>query len=147
MNDHIKARLEKFTVDWLTNQPSLSESQDADLKEEMDGARWWLSRCGPEDGQEYPIIVELRILGRWEVVHEYGDWDDWRRVQQEEEPDEDSLVSSDGGETWFQYGKKVLTISPDEDRDERLREYMESQKFWPGAWIISDHGNAHHIEL
>jgi hypothetical protein len=85
------------------------------------------------------------------------------------EPGDDDITTTDH-ETFYQNGKQVLwpvtKISlPGRHwryRDARghgqelgayvdgitaLRAYMERVQFWPNAWFISDHGNAHLINL
>lgn len=84
-----------------------------------------------------------------------------------DEPTEDDLTTTDH-ETFYQYGTKVLELGA---RDEwwfdkqtggircnsllgtfpdyraAIRAYMDRVRFWPNAWFISDHGNAHRIDL
>lgn len=62
------------------------------------------------------------------------------------EPDEDAITTTDG-RTFWQYRKLVLTVDEDEDRDEALVTHMNSVQSWPDCWSISDHGNAHRIDL
>ena len=89
------------------------------------------------------------------------------------EPQEDDLTTSDH-ETFYQSGERVLQIIKQnsfpsgkpvsewwfldhgkwnglgdfkEDYKAALRAYMERTQFWPNAWFISDHGNAHLIDL
>jgi hypothetical protein len=63
-----------------------------------------------------------------------------------DEPQEDDIVTSDG-RNFYQSGKRVLSIGPDDDRDEELKAYMERAQYWPNCWSISDHGNAHLIHF
>lgn len=56
------------------------------------------------------------------------------------EPDEDAITTSNERD-FYQYGKKVLTITEDQDREHELMEYMNRTQFWPDCWVISDHGN------
>lgn len=63
-----------------------------------------------------------------------------------DEPDEDAITTSDD-KTFYQYGKCVLTVDADEDRNIALLNYMDAERFWPDTWSISDHGNAHRIDL
>jgi hypothetical protein len=83
------------------------------------------------------------------------------------EPGEDDLTTTDH-ETFYQYGKRVLereqvdtdpaewhysngrsweSLGAFPDCESALRAYMERVQFWPDAWFISDHGNAHRIDL
>jgi hypothetical protein len=76
-------------------------------------------------------------LGADEESDDYNDSDG---------PDEDALTTSDDIH-FYQYGKLVLTVGDDEERDDAIRRFMDEQQFWPDAWSISDHGNAHRIDL
>jgi hypothetical protein len=69
------------------------------------------------------------------------------------EPEEGDYTTTDHID-WHQYGKLVLTTADAEDRyspaDDgyaRVKAHMDREKFWPNAWFISDHGNAHLIDL
>lgn len=88
------------------------------------------------------------------------------------EPDEDAIKTEDH-RRFFQYGKLAFTFEDGEDGDEpaiviesrngkphriiqmpdgttveaAIRRYMDEEQFWPDAWFISDHGNAHRIDL
>lgn len=86
------------------------------------------------------------------------------------EPSEDDLTTTDH-EVFYQSGKRVLlqegsgrwymfdrqhphgfllnTLRPGDEMDYRaaIRAYMDRVQFWPNAWFISDHGNAHLIDL
>ena len=61
-------------------------------------------------------------------------------------PDEDDYFSYDGGITWYQYGKRIFKCSGECEEPHNpgahLAAYANKVKFWPNAWIISDHGNA-----
>jgi len=56
-----------------------------------------------------------------------------------QEPDEEDITSPDPGGPFFYIGKKIA------DTEEELRQWMETNQFWPDVWFISDHGNAHLI--
>lgn len=80
---------------------------------------------------------------------DYGFWaiDEDEDEDSEPEPTEDDLVTTNERD-YYQYGKRVLTIDTDkEDRNAALRAYMDRTQFWPNAFQISDHGNAHLIDL
>jgi hypothetical protein len=67
----------------------------------------------------------------------------------EPEPDEDSLTTSDHRH-FYQYGELVLTLDPDLSHEEMcadLRAFMKRENFFPDCFWISDHGNAHLINL
>lgn len=80
-----------------------------------------------------------------------------------DEPDEDAITTTDH-ERFYQYGKPVFwlnTYGPEvvlyvgsetlghayNSMESAIRAYMDRVKFWPDVWFISDHGNAHRIEL
>lgn len=62
-----------------------------------------------------------------------------------EEPEEDDYVSYDGGTSWFQNGRMILTPDPEGGTNaaKRLRQHADAHEFWPTAWLVSDHGNSH----
>ena len=62
------------------------------------------------------------------------------------EPEEGDITTEDHRH-FYQYGKLVLTVGEDVDHKPALREFMKREKFWPNCWFISDHGNAHLIDL
>lgn len=92
------------------------------------------------------------------------------------EPEDGDITTSDH-ETFYQNGKRVLWltahgVSDDHDRalepgdrwvlrldkgrqitviasscEQAVRQYMERTQFWPNVWFISDHGNAHLMDL
>lgn len=83
-----------------------------------------------------------------------------------DEPDEGAITTTDH-ETFYQYGKRVLWRRSKNDSrwwyvsrpltdvflgdfgdcESALRAYMDRVRFWPDVWFISDHGNAHRIDL
>src|SRR5262249_6189743 len=65
---------------------------------------------------------------------------------EEDGPQEDDLVTEDHRHV-YQNGKLVLTVAEDEVFRDALHEYMEREQFWPSVFFISDHGNAHLIDL
>ena len=65
-----------YTSGELEEMPTLEMGQADDLKVEEtdrwgDKRRWWLARCGPEDGETHHVHLERRVSGRWTVVGEY----------------------------------------------------------------------------
>lgn len=58
-------------------------------------------------------------------------------------PEESDYVSSDGGHTYWQDNRVVVGYIDDPDEaTAQLRAHADREQFWPGAWLISDHGNA-----
>ena len=63
-----------------------------------------------------------------------------------DEIEEGDYTSSDGI-TWYQFGRKVFEINPSvQNAEEVIRDHANKERYWPAAWIISDHGNAHLVE-
>ena len=65
-----------------------------------------------------------------------------------QEPEEGDYTTSDHVHFYVD-GKLVLTVPGGEEGDHvaALKAHMEQEGYWPNAWFISDHGNAHRIEL
>lgn len=68
-------------------------------------------------------------------------------------PQEDDYTTTDHI-LWYQSGKLVLaTTDPNnlhtsaDDTYAQVKAHMDKAKYWPNAWFISDHGNAHLIRL
>lgn len=63
------------------------------------------------------------------------------------EPEEGDYVTHDHLK-WYQYGKLVIDLPPEcDDCNRVVLAHMEEKQFWPHAWFISDHDNAHLIDL
>jgi hypothetical protein len=67
-------------------------------------------------------------------------------IPSSDEPEEGDYITEDH-EKFYQYGKFVLTVDEDDDYKKCIREHMEENKFYPSVWFISDHGNAHLIDM
>lgn len=63
-----------------------------------------------------------------------------------EEPSEDDYTSTDHCR-WYQHGKLVLSIKPEDDHVAALNAHMLATNVYPDAYWISDHGNAHRLDL
>lgn len=98
------------------------------------GAR--LSMPGYMDCTEWSVFDTEDEAAAW-LTEMYGDEEPFG-------PDEGDLTSNDHVH-WFQHGKCVLTTG--DDYKGELRAFMDREKHWPNAWFVSDHGNAHLIEL
>jgi len=50
---------------------------------------------------------------------------------------------------WFGYdhGKQFQIRTEPDDHVAAIRAYMDRVQFWPNVWCISDHGNAHLMDL
>jgi hypothetical protein len=67
------------------------------------------------------------------------------------EPQEDDYISYDGGVTWYLVGGKQIfrcdgTCEEPHNPHAHLAAYAQKENWWPNAWLISDHGNAHLME-
>lgn len=69
------------------------------------------------------------------------------------EPQEGDLVTEDH-QHFYEVGgtrnRPAITIPEEADRaemEEALALFFDTQKFWPNVWWISDHGNAHRLEV
>ena len=71
-----------------------------------------------------------------------GDDDD----QCDGEPEEDDYVTEDH-QRFFQYGKLALTVAEGKPWASALVAHMRHERFWPDVWWISDHGNAHLLDM
>lgn len=63
-----------------------------------------------------------------------------------EEPSEDDYTSTDHCR-WHQNGKLVLSIRPGDNYVAALNAHMAATNVYPDAYWISDHGNAHRLDL
>ena len=64
----------------------------------------------------------------------------------EHEPDEGDYTTGDH-RTFFQYGRLAVVVDDGEEWAHTLKDHMDSEGFWPNVWFISDHGNAHLIDM
>ena len=60
-----------FAPGYLERFLTLSTGQADDLKLERNGYRYWLARCGPEDGEEWQVHVERLVDGCWVPLLSY----------------------------------------------------------------------------
>lgn len=67
------------------------------------------------------------------------DWED-------QEPAEDDYVTEDH-RRFYQYGKLAVTVPQDDDWRSHVKAHMDRERFWPGVYLISDHGNAHPLDV
>jgi hypothetical protein len=59
-----------------------------------------------------------------------------------QQPEEGDYTTEDH-HRFYQHGKLVVEVGPDDDWRLAVVRHMEINKFWPNVWFISDHGNAH----
>lgn len=125
------------------------------------------------DAGDYAIVLSERESGfvDSEVLTqtEYEAWREKIDNRPPSEPQEDDITTTDH-ETFYQYGQPIISNARKrndldlsetwyfqidgkqfkveaEDYRAALRAYMDRTQFWPNAWFISDHGNAHLIDL
>ena len=61
-------------------------------------------------------------------------------------PEEGDYTTADH-EHFHQFGKLVLVVSEEEEWRPKLKAQMDREQFWPNVWWISDHGNAHLMQM
>lgn len=144
---------EELRYTYTPDEPTERLSRDRDLT---------------DDGKDYDAFVSWAIDDA-EQTHECASDDD-----EPSEPDEDDITTQDH-RTFYHYGRAVFEVAETVDGDYMLlvngfqvggsvdrsgagdatyptveaaiRAYMERVQFWPDAWFISDHGNAHLIDV
>lgn len=100
-----------------------------------------------ECGEACELVYELDGLCRKCATSELENIvDDEPEDTGDGEPDEDAYITEDH-ERFFQYGKLVLSVDDGDEWAHAVRDHMEDEKFWPDVWFISDHGNAHLIDM
>lgn len=71
----VRTEANPYTSQELAAMPTLAQGQAEDLKVDHDDyhdpIRWWLSRCGPEDGETHRVCCERLIHGKWTVTGEF----------------------------------------------------------------------------
>lgn len=58
-----------------------------------------------------------------------------------EQPGEDDIITSDH-RRFYQNRKLVVSVGVDENWEPAVIAFMETQRYYPNVWFISDHGNA-----
>lgn len=82
---------------------------------------------------------------------EYTDEEDME-YEDTDEPSEDDYVLSPagrlGGETSVSHeGRHLGNFPTDEEALDFIRIQMDKDQFWPGIWLMSDHGNLMQIDI
>ena len=72
--------------------------------------------------------------------------DDEDENDEPSEPGEGDITTEDHL-TFYQYGREYLRVDDGDDYKQALIIKMQTDQFFPNVWFISDHGNAHLIEL
>jgi hypothetical protein len=111
------------------------------------------------------FIAEDATDGEGNSVGVIAPWDEWYNIgegfqtlscgtcgvviethdEEPHEPCEDDLVTYDHVKV-YQYGKVVLETTPDRFAQDVLA-FMDKEQFWPNVWFVSDHGNAHLLNV
>lgn len=63
-----------------------------------------------------------------------------------DEPEEDDYTTEDH-EHFYQFGTLAVVVDEDDEWPHTLKAHMDRERFWPNVWWISDHGNAHLIDM
>jgi hypothetical protein len=84
-------------------------------------------------------------------------------LEEVDEPDEDAITTSDHT-NFYQYGKLMFRVLGDDGVykileskrrwegnfdtiEAAVKAWMDAEQFWPNCYLISDHGNAHRMNL
>jgi hypothetical protein len=125
----------------------------------------FLFDCGSADEED---INDERMYAAY-VEDCIADVESEHECASNDEPQEDDITTTDHRQ-FYMSGKLVLTFSsPDnrwmyrdtktasnwvrlprfaeDDHKSALREFMSRIGYWPNCWVISDHGNAHLMDL
>lgn len=62
------------------------------------------------------------------------------------EPEDGDLTTADHIH-FYSDGKLAFTVGDDENMADAIYDWMNEEGYHPNVWFISDHGNAHPIEL
>lgn len=129
--------------------------------------------CLPDSDPIGPYDTEAEAIAAAQEDSE--DEPDEVDENQADEPDEDAITTEDH-KVFYQYGRQAFEVAEvaGEDRymvfvkgyqigghvdrpgagdatyatvEDAIKAYMERVQFWPDVWFISDHGNAHRIDL
>lgn len=99
-----------------------------------------------EDGQVYYELGDPDGGWSWGLEYPENEIDyyfpETSEETESEGPGEGDITTEDQN-TFYQDGRLILQVDGNDDWRPKLREYMDSQNFWPNVWQISDHGNAH----
>ena len=63
-----------------------------------------------------------------------------------DEPEEGDYTTEDHGR-FCQFGKLAVVVDEIEEWPHMLKAHMDREQFWPNVWFVSDHGNAHLIDM
>ena len=99
----------------------------------------------PEGGCETEDEACRHCFESWDLEAEPEDDED-EDEDEDGKPDEDDYILDYKGNV-VQYGKRLAHFAEDDDAIDFIREHMESEKFWPNVWQLSDHGNYHLLSL
>jgi hypothetical protein len=89
-------------------------------------------------------VAVLEAKPEWLDTDDDTDDDDDDDI--DDEP-QDGDYQTEDHQRFYQYGKLVLTVPEDGDHVAAIRDHMRHSGFYPSAWFISDHGNAHQIDM
>lgn len=143
----VKLRDENESVDESDDVPSELVELANQFAEESGEVHYVI-----EDGSGQQAIVSAPEWaayeedGSWTKVHEANgddtsDEEDDTADDGDGEPAEDDITTEDHHK-WYQNGKLYVTGDV-----KALKRQMKKDQFYPDVWFISDHGNAHLIDL
>jgi hypothetical protein len=109
----------------------------ADLFRQMFG------RMSPDLAVKHPDILKLARMTALlaDEIEQARERDD-----EPGEPEEGDYTTEDH-RRFYQYGKLVVEVDDGEEWAHAVKAHMDEEQFWPDVWFISDHGNAHIIEM
>lgn len=104
-----------------------------------------------ECGEEWPHGCVCYSEG----IKKEPDPDDFVQIQEDdppEEPGEEDMTTADhinlwDGSVFGGHRKPAVVVREGQDWRREVKRYMLKQKFYPNVWFISDHGNAHLLNL
>lgn len=74
------------------------------------------------------------------------DSDPARSLNDEFEPEEGAYTTSDH-QSFFQFGRLAVVVGEGAEWAHVQKEHMDQEQFWPNVWFVSDHRNAHLLDM
>lgn len=119
---------------------------------EIDGEKYgkFLENPLTIEGQKYVLEQHKespsKVTEFWLTFYDYIEVDEPDDDAEPTEPEEGDYTTADHCK-FYQYDKLVVECKPEDDHVAAVRAHMEKEQFWPSVWFISDHGNAHLIDM
>jgi hypothetical protein len=131
----------------------------SDKRYKWDSPYEWLTERAREwdAGRLYHLLMSLAALLDTETLEDVFrsalEADGYFLSEEEAEeaagPQDGDWVTEDH-RTFYEQGSrrtKPVTVGEDEDWRTVLRARMDKEQFWPNVWFVSDHGNAHLLNI